>query len=481
MADAKNDSEEDESKEEMMDRIEASRKKDIRASDSDMSDSEGESDFAIRGIGGIGAPADGKGPQLSMIDMLKKGLRDAGTAFSRAFVDYGPPYKIHKDGLALEPCPVVDCLAEMNMSYVKLHRLLNDHMDPNIPDKEDMYNTGMHYAGRYLHYLAARMMLRAGAKINVVNELGQTPLILCIMNVVAHEHDPRKNTQIKMMDWLIDQGANVRHRDKGGYEALDFACMNNNLGIIQRLMECGATLRRENVDLRAKRTKVLEWISDPDVYKFVLDEFNKEEQKFQEKDTSRRKQLAEEAHDKEVQRNLSTLAKRKLEKQKKQQDAMAYERKLVKEANRKKNIESAMNSLTKGKKLKDQEHGEWKADEQRNWHWESRSAVRGADEISKRIHNEAVHKMQTLHKGNRKKIYDARWQAMGGEGTIEAPWTRDTEFFMEGVTDNYSDDEEVVDEIDELGERDENDDLLDGESLDDAMELLSMGSGNPHK
>ena len=463
--------------------VSSKRKKDLRASDSDMSDSEGESDDAISGLQGLqdyGNGADGK--KLSMVELLKKGLNDAGKAFKRAFVDYGPPYEIHKDGIEQEPCPVVDCCAEMNMSYVKLHRLLNDHMDPNIPDVDDMYSTGMHYAGRYLHFLAARMMHRAGAKVNVVNELGQTPLSLCVMNVISHKFDERGKTQMKMLKWLVENGADVRHRDKGGYEPLDFACQNNNLEIIKYLMEHGATLRRKNVDLRAKRVEVLEWISDPDVYRFVLDAYNREEEAYQVKHQARTKQLAEEKHDREVQKNLSSLAKRKIEKQRKQEEAIAFQRRLVKEANRKKNVEAAMNSLTKGKKLKDQEHGEWAADDQRNWHWESKAAVRGADEVSKRIHSSAVSKMQILHKSNRKKLYDDRWAKMGGGGTIEAPWTRDAPFFMEGVTEKYDDDDDDdegkdgADADDELGERDENDDLLDGDDLDSAMDMLSVGS-----
>ena len=47
--------------------------------------------------------------------------------------------------------------------------------------------------------------------------------------------------------------------------------------------------------------------------------------------------------------------------------------------------------------------------------------MKSADEISKRIHGDAVNKMQALHKGNRKKLYDKRWEAMGGSaGGIEA-------------------------------------------------------------
>jgi len=53
-----------------------------------------------------------------------------------------------------------------------------------------------------------------------------------------------------------------------------------------------------------------------------------------------------------------------------------------------------MNSLTSGKKLKDNHTGEWVADEQRNWRWESKGNARSADEVTKRIHAAAVQKMQ---------------------------------------------------------------------------------------
>jgi len=308
--------------EEKMKAIAASRKRDIRNSDSDMSDSGDEQEF--KNDGGEFAPSG-----ASYIDRLKKALRNGAKAFARSFVDYGPPYKIHKDGLALEPCPVVDCVSEMNMSYVKLHRLLNDHLDPNTPDPDDFYFRGMHYAGRHLHYLAARMMRRAGAEINVVNEWGQTPLILCVMNVVANEQDPRKDRQLKMLNWLIDQGATVTHRDKGGYEALDFACMNNNLEIIKILMKHGARLRRDNFDVRAKRGQLLEYIADPDVYRFILENLREEEDKFQTREGIKNKAKMEREHDRAAQRNLLSLSKRKEEKLKKQKEALEFERNLM--------------------------------------------------------------------------------------------------------------------------------------------------------
>ena len=69
---------------------------------------------------------------------------------------------------------------------------------------------------RMLHTKPLSLSLSPPAEVNVVNEWGQTPLILCVMNVVANPKDPRKLRQLKLLNWLIEQGATVTHRDKGG-------------------------------------------------------------------------------------------------------------------------------------------------------------------------------------------------------------------------------------------------------------------------
>ena len=425
-------------------------------------------------ISDSGSSDDG-GEKLGTVDMIKRAMRDGAKAFTRSFVDYGPPYFAHEDGSTIEPCPIVDCVSEMNMSYVKLHKLLNSRNDPNIPDPEDMYMTGMHYAGRHLHFLAARMMVRAGAEINVVNEWGQSPLHLCVLNVISNAVDPRRKRQRQFLEWLIEAGGNIELRDKGGFECLDFACMNNDMDLINVLMEHGARLRRENYSLVAKRGNLLDQISDPDVYRFIIDNLKLEDDSFKEKEVLREKIRELENHDRHAAKNLSSLAKRKEEKLRKQREALAFERKLEKDARRKENVAASMHSLTKGKKAKDAQFGEWKPDDMKNWHWEARSTKKSADEMSATIHSTSVKKMISLEKKNRKSMYDERWAKMGGAGTIEAPWKRSAPFEMEGITDHKEQvDDEDGDSRDELNERDENDDMLDGEDLGDIMGDLGL-------
>lgn len=431
-------------------KLERQRKNDLRGSDSSMSDSDDGSD-------------DG-GEKVPFITLVKQALRETSKALARSFVDYGPPYRRWKDW-DIEPFPIVDCLSEMNMSYVKLHRLLNAKVDPNTPDDEDFYNTGMHYAGRHLHFLAARMMRRAGAEVNVINEFGQNPLHLVIMNVIAHERDPRRKRQMKFLEWLIDQGINVHLRDKGGYEPLDFACMNNDMEIIEILVEQGARFRRDNYSFRGHRKNLLENIADPEVYKYVREKIMEEQDAFDEREEEKRIIQAEIDHDKAVKKNLESLAKRKAEKERKQKEAIDFEIKMKKKAARDKSIKTSMDSLTKAKKERDAMFGEWIPDEQKNWHWKGSSQLKSADEVSEKIHKESVALMKKLHKKNKKSLMDERWKAMGGDGDIEVNWKKSEPFEMEGVTDHQDLDENVsVDISDDLAKRDENDSLLDGES-----------------
>ena len=62
--------------------------------------------------------------------------------------------------------------------------------------------------------MATKMLFRAGAKVNVTTELGNTPLDLAVM--IQHPKDKRK-TQMKLVNFLLENGAEVNTRDKGGH------------------------------------------------------------------------------------------------------------------------------------------------------------------------------------------------------------------------------------------------------------------------
>ena len=120
-----------------------------------------------------------------------KATSKAATAFIKTFVHYGPPYnnRPFSHDLVNECCkPVCNLRA--------VHKILNKRTDPNMPDEHDLYYTPTHWCCRNLHLIAMKMLRRAGAKINVTDEMGVTPLDLAVM--MKRPPDMRKK-QIKMV------------------------------------------------------------------------------------------------------------------------------------------------------------------------------------------------------------------------------------------------------------------------------------------
>ena len=67
------------------------------------------------------------------VSTVKKMVFSAVTDFSRNFVDYGPPYEYDDPSLAMD---LISVCAHPKMKLRKLHFLLNERVDPNIPDPE---------------------------------------------------------------------------------------------------------------------------------------------------------------------------------------------------------------------------------------------------------------------------------------------------------------------------------------------------------
>lgn len=193
------------------------------------------------------------GDKNQLLAGLNKFFSRQAKAFVRNFVDYGPPYtKKPFDASLVNECskPVIN--------HIELHRLLNNRLNPNIADPEDLYYFPIHWCARNIHFMAMKMLMRAGAQVNVTNELGCSPLDMCVMMKIPP--DKRKD-QLKMVKYLLENGADPNNRDKGGFSAIDQAAINQDLEIIQMLLEHGANVLRENYTLVAKRNHILRYVS----------------------------------------------------------------------------------------------------------------------------------------------------------------------------------------------------------------------------
>jgi len=399
-------------------------------------------------------------PPKTFYQKIRKAMRDVSNAISKSFVDYGPPYYEDPDRESL-----IEAVCYMEVSLIKVHGLLNARADPNEPDPEDNYFTPMHYCARHGHLLVMRMLRRAGAQVNPINEFGQSPLAMCCMAKPMHD---KELTQIKMFKWLIEQGADVNSRDKGGYEPLDYCVMNNNIEMIQILLNEGVRLRRDNLELVAKRRSLLKLVYDPDIYRILNSRLQEEEEVFQAREAEKKAIQDEIDADNRAVKNLEMLAKRKKIREQRLKDDAILEAQLAKEAQRKANIEASLLQLTKGKKTQQLMYGTWEKDEQRNWSWKARQTQLTLQEQANKTHASACSQMFALQNKNKKEMYEKRWQEMGGEGKIVVPWTRSKAFDTE---EKMGEEESVVsveiNEDEDLNFRDEDDEELDGEDFDD--------------
>lgn len=163
-------------------------------------------------------------------------------------IDYGPPYLPTP-----ESRPHYELIGEVSVYNAKLwkvHALLNEKVDPNERDPDDLFYAAGHWCVRNCHYPHLRLLYKAGADLNILNELGESLLgMACLLRFA----DDKYVDNIRIVRFLIENGADVEHRDKAGYTPLDFAAMNNHTEICRLLLENGASVDRENTILVAKR------------------------------------------------------------------------------------------------------------------------------------------------------------------------------------------------------------------------------------
>jgi hypothetical protein len=155
--------------------------------------------------------------QRAALNKMKLFFNRQIATITRAFVDYGPPYK--EDDLMAGVNLIAQC-SNYPVRLFDLHMMLNERVNPNMRDPEDLHYAAMHWCARNFSVMGMKMLRRAGADFNIHNELDQTPVVMC---VIVKQSDRRKY-QLKALKYLLAEGADINTRDKAGYGPLVSTC-----------------------------------------------------------------------------------------------------------------------------------------------------------------------------------------------------------------------------------------------------------------
>lgn len=174
--------------------------------------------------------------RLSSVGKVLHLIKRHKTKAYKLLVHYGPPYKEEYGGNLSEECN------DAKPSLMDIHGLLNEGGDPREGNPDDYGNTPLHYAARYCNLKLAKMLRKAGAEPNQLNELGQNSLgTACMFNAP----EPRQKAHLHLVQWLINNGADVNNVDKGGHTPLEMASSWGNMALVSKLLQNNARVRRE--------------------------------------------------------------------------------------------------------------------------------------------------------------------------------------------------------------------------------------------
>ena len=177
-----------------------------------------------------------------------------GTSLTKA--DYGPPYYTQDNPRGhLE---LLEVVSKVPIKLVQVHLLLNERVNPNLIDPEDpMRYTALHWCARSYNVPAMKMLYKAKITSNPLSILYQTPLVLACL-VKQKPVSERRKLQLNAVKYLLEQGASVNIRDKGGFTVLDYAAMNDDVEIVKILLSYGAKVREVNKYFSVKQAHVFD-------------------------------------------------------------------------------------------------------------------------------------------------------------------------------------------------------------------------------
>ncbi|RYH31194.1 ankyrin repeat domain-containing protein [archaeon] len=366
---------------------------------------------------------------VGVLATLGRVAKRGAKAIVRTVLDYGPPYKRTFDVALINEC------AKPVLNHMEVHNLLNQRVNPNLADPDDLYYTPMHWCVRNGHLMGIKMLRRAGARINVTNEMGVTPLDLIVM--MKHSPD-RRSLQLKVVKYLLRNGAFVNNVDKGGFSAIDHAAVNQDLELIELLLEHGAKLRRENNILVAKRRPILDLVIDPDCYRTIYEALLVEEREANRRKMERDRTQKLKEDERYYEKLHATLNKRKQRRQERERKEDNEFRADIIMAERMEAMRKERQEQLKKKELWASEQGEWKkaVDTTSNssdsmavhWNFERKTRLLMTGEM---LYQQNKETMKSLQKVNNVQIYNRTWNKLTGGGNLELKWPREEKFFTE--------------------------------------------------
>jgi hypothetical protein len=399
---------------------------------------------------------------LSAVGRFKQSVRRQKKAVMKMFIDYGPPYTKSETGITL-----LDECAQPEISLYEIHSILNNRVTPNYRDPEDFYNSAMHWCCRHVHLSAMKLLRRAKARIDLVNEFGQTPLhVLCMMKFPAF----KEKLHIKTFLWLLHQGSDIDAIDKGGYCPIDYAAMNGNEFMVQTLLSRGCSVIRKHDYLAAPRES-LQSLSAYRCYELITSKINDIE-------SENAKVAAIQAREQQILEEKMKIERRRVRQEKRRKEdrenkilARSQAQQKYLEEQRDIQLKQEAEMLKRVRDMDAKRFGDWNRDMGGRWNYKS------TDGSAKKFDKDAAFGaarslMIKLRDENNFESCNQRWRNATGNN-LEIKWTKENIFSIPGlspVSNNLKESKELATEvIDSLSFRDENDAELVGENLSDLL------------
>ena len=294
---------------------------------------------------------------------------------------------------------------------------------------QDFNNSPLHYAVRYCHFdpkgdamplfSLVHLLIKAGADINQVNELGVTPLGFAAM---FNQPAPRQKLYVKMIKWLIKHGADVNVVDKGGHTPLEIASSWGNMDLVIALVQQKAHVRRDVEYLSLHGPSAVDVAANDNVRSLLKTKLKQELNEFQRVKDLRK---AEELRLLIKQQKEKDAAKRQNEREKKKMlrdEARMLKRNadIMKHKDKKTNADKykEQEALEESRKADqaladDQNAGFWRKEAPLMWTMQKSVSQTAADGVS--TMDEAKALIEDMQGAAQRGMLQRRWRAMTGQ------------------------------------------------------------------